>query len=292
MKYCIAFILFFLLTKTSHAQTAEATVYFAFNESVLTDKAKNSIDSLLQLVNKQKVQSVKITAHCDQIGSDAYNQQLSLKRADAVKTYINPKISLDSIHTSITGKGKTDLVTTLTDEDSRQLNRRATVFIEYTPVVMPTTETTEKTVSKPSNKLIEAITDTAFKTGQTLVLRNILFYGGEHVILPESVSALYELLETMNALPNLKIEIRGHICCGGKTGSAYDGYDGYDNSTRTFNLSHNRAKTVFEFLVIKGIDASRMQFKGYGYQLPLISPEKNESDRTLNRRVEIKVLEK
>lgn len=288
MKYCIAFILLFLLIKTSQAQTAEATVYFAFNESVLTDKAKNSIDSLLQLVNKQKIQSVKITAHCDQIGSDAYNQQLSLKRADAVKTYISQKIILDSIHTSITGKGKTDLVTTLTDENSRQLNRRATVFIEYTPVVMPA----EKTVSKPSNKLIEAITDTAFKTGQTLILRNIHFYGGEHVILPESVAALYELLETMNALPNLKIEIRGHICCGGRTGSAYDGYDGYDNSTRTFNLSHNRAKTVFEFLVMKGIDASRMQFKGYGYQLPIISPEKNESDRTLNRRVEIKVLEK
>jgi outer membrane protein OmpA-like peptidoglycan-associated protein len=93
------------------------------------------------------------------------------------------------------------------------------------------------------------------------------------------------LLTTLESYPNLEIEIQGHICC------TNDGKDGYDNSTGTPNLSVNRAKAVFDYLVERGIDAQRLTYKGFGSSNKLVR-EFTEEDRITNRRVEIKILNK
>ena len=58
-------------------------------------------------------------------------------------------------------------------------------------------------------------------------------------------------------------------------------------------LSETRAKAVADYLIEKGIPASRLKHKGFGNLKPLVPfPEKNESDRVKNRRVEIRIISK
>ena len=75
---------------------------------------------------------------------------------------------------------------------------------------------------------------------------------------------------------NLIIEIQGHICC---TTNDY------------FDLSTDRSKSVYDFLISKGISKNRMTYVGFGVTKPLFKiPENNETEQISNRRVEIKII--
>ena len=56
-----------------------------------------------------------------------------------------------------------------------------------------------------------------------------------------------------------------------------------------FKLSDNRARSVMEYIISKGIDASRITSKGYGESKPVATNETDEG-RQLNRRVEFTIL--
>ena len=83
--------------------------------------------------------------------------------------------------------------------------------------------------------------------------------------------------------PALEIEIQGHICCQPGPG------DGYDLETGTYDLSLQRAKTVFNYLAAHGVAPARMRYTGLGHQFPL-NTEQNEAEQQQNRRVEVKIL--
>ena len=99
--------------------------------------------------------------------------------------------------------------------------------------------------------------------------------------------ALKELLTILQERPTLVIEIQGHICCGQNEPA-----DGMDIDTNERALSLNRAKAVYNFLVLNGIAEERLSYKGFGYTQPIINPEITETDKTTNRRVEIKIIKK
>lgn len=275
-------------------------VYFKFDRSDLTDDAKRTLDNI---IGRPNLYSALIYGHTDQFGSKTYNEQLSLRRANAVKEYfiskgINPqKIKL------IKGFGEEMPAIAKSDAASRQLNRRVLIVADYevsatdsviidekgkdNPSKTPETPVTNSPVRKPvKERLIDEVTDTTTKAGDNIVLKNINFYGGRHVFLPESYSPLMELLHVMQTVPTLEIEIQGHICC--QEGTA----DGLDIDTGEPFLSYNRAKAVWEYLVSKGIDKKRMTYKGFGHRYPIILFEETEEERTTNRRVEIKILKK
>ncbi|MGC1391874.1 MAG: OmpA family protein [Bacteroidales bacterium] len=115
------------------------------------------------------------------------------------------------------------------------------------------------------------------KVGKKVVLNNILFETGKSVLTSGSYKELDRLLIIMKENAQMKIEISGHT---DNTGS------GPLNS----KLSEARAKAVVDYLVQKGIDHSRMEFKGYGSLQP-ISDNTTVAGRTKNRRVEFKILE-
>jgi outer membrane protein OmpA-like peptidoglycan-associated protein len=56
-------------------------------------------------------------------------------------------------------------------------------------------------------------------------------------------------------------------------------------------LSVNRAKEIYNFLVDKGIEASRLSYAGFGRRRPVVVEEMNEFDAEKNRRVEIRITE-
>lgn len=70
----------------------ERTVYFQFNKSTLTTKAKVKLDKLAEAINKMgDVKSIRIVGYADRIGSAEYNEKLSKKRAAEVKKYLTKK---------------------------------------------------------------------------------------------------------------------------------------------------------------------------------------------------------
>jgi outer membrane protein OmpA-like peptidoglycan-associated protein len=91
----------------------------------------------------------------------------------------------------------------------------------------------------------------------------------------------------MRDYPTLRIRIEGHICC-----VVAKNADGYDYDSQDFNLSVNRAKEIYDILEEKGIDDTRMEYKGFGKTRPLAWPEQTEEDENKNRRVEIRILQK
>jgi outer membrane protein OmpA-like peptidoglycan-associated protein/tetratricopeptide (TPR) repeat protein len=115
------------------------------------------------------------------------------------------------------------------------------------------------------------------KVGKKVVLNHILFETGKAILTSGSYTELDRLLNIMKDNPEMKIEISGHT---DKTGS----------EPLNFKLSENRAKAVMEYLVQKGVDRSRMEFKGYGSLQP-ISDNTTPQGRAKNRRVEFKILE-
>lgn len=64
------------------------TVFFAFDESILTAKAKGELDKVARSLNGRKYRSVTVFGYTDNIGTAKYNKKLSQRRADAVKKYL------------------------------------------------------------------------------------------------------------------------------------------------------------------------------------------------------------
>lgn len=131
---------------------------------------------------------------------------------------------------------------------------------------------------------IKGITSSAFikdiplnpiKVGAKIVLNNIFFEFDKSTIEAESEVELKILISFMTDYPNLKIEIGGH--------TDNKGADEYN-----MNLSNERAKAVFSYLLNNGIDAGRLSFKGYGETEPVDSNE-TEDGRAKNRRTEFKI---
>src|SRR5436853_2166762 len=111
-------------------QTAviQADALFDFDKSVLRPDGKRNIDDALAKLRGTDLEMVIATGHTDAIGSDAYNQKLSERRAQAVKDYLVSKGIPASKITTI-GKGKSQPVATNKTAEGRQKNRR--VDIEF-----------------------------------------------------------------------------------------------------------------------------------------------------------------
>jgi OOP family OmpA-OmpF porin len=91
--------------------TLASKALFDFDKAVLKPEGKAAIDSeiISKLKDVQKLELVLVTGHTDPIGTQAYNQKLSERRADAVRDYLVSKgVAKDKIETL--GMGKTQPV--------------------------------------------------------------------------------------------------------------------------------------------------------------------------------------
>jgi OOP family OmpA-OmpF porin len=68
--------------------TYAADTFFDFDKSVLKADGKAKLDDLAGKVKAINLEVIIAVGHTDSVGSDAYNQKLSVKRADAVKAYL------------------------------------------------------------------------------------------------------------------------------------------------------------------------------------------------------------
>lgn len=98
------------------AITLQAETLFDFDKAVLRDDGKKTLDT--EVVSKMKqypqVEVVLVTGHADRIGSDAYNQKLSQRRADAAKAYIVSQ-GVDAKRVETASKGESEPVVSCND---------------------------------------------------------------------------------------------------------------------------------------------------------------------------------
>jgi OOP family OmpA-OmpF porin len=105
-------------------------VRFAFDKSDLTDYAKATLDNAATTINglTQKYPGLKVdlSGHTDWVGTDGYNQSLSERRANAVKSYLIRKgVDANRINTYAYGEAKP--IATNETAEGRAMNRRTEV---------------------------------------------------------------------------------------------------------------------------------------------------------------------
>ena len=111
-------------TKVTYA----ADTFFDFNKSVLKADGKAKLDDLAGKVKAINLEVIIAVGHTDSAGSDAYNQKLSVKRADAVKAYLITKgIEKNRVYTE--GKGEKQPVADNKTDAGRSKNRRVEIEV-------------------------------------------------------------------------------------------------------------------------------------------------------------------
>lgn len=105
-------------------------VFFDFDKSTLNATGMEVIDAIAaQAKERSNLKSVTITGHTDTRGGDAYNQRLSLRRADAVKTALASRgIALNVM--SVSGKGEKELMVETPNNTREPGNRRVEVSFQ------------------------------------------------------------------------------------------------------------------------------------------------------------------
>ena len=98
-------------SSVKQAITIQAEALFDFDKSVLKPAGKQSIDDAVAKMRNVDVEIVIATGHTDSIGTDAYNQKLSERRATSVKEYMVSK-GIPAAKITILGKGETQPVAT------------------------------------------------------------------------------------------------------------------------------------------------------------------------------------
>jgi len=271
-------------------------IYFDNNKFELNTLELVKLDKWILENKTSKI--VSITGSTDDIGSLGYNDTLSKKRVNFIYSKVIGKLKIreDFKTISLGEKGATS--------DNNAENRKAVILYllekdlhleeeilgikkeikEEQPkpeIVYP-----EKLVfENPNGTKSEFKLDRAFmnkvgeaKSGEKLIIENLNFVINTFAVVNESRGKLYELLLVLQKNPSLKIEIQGHICC-----MPVDRAD----------LSTQRAKALYNFLLNQNISKDRLSYKGFGSTQPIYPlPEKNEQERAANRRVEIFIVNK
>jgi outer membrane protein OmpA-like peptidoglycan-associated protein len=115
------------------------------------------------------------------------------------------------------------------------------------------------------------------RPGASIVLNNVFFETNKWDLKPESMIELNRLVDLLQANLDKKIEIGGHT-------------DNVGSDEANLTLSNNRAQSVVDYLIKKGVASDRLTAKGYGETQPIATND-TDAGRAKNRRTEFKVIQ-
>jgi OmpA-OmpF porin, OOP family len=108
--------------------TYAADAFFDFDKAVLKPEGKAKLDDLVGKVKGINLEVIIAVGHTDSVGADAYNQKLSVRRAEAVKAYLVSKgIETNRVYTE--GKGEAQPVADNKTKEGRAKNRRVEIEV-------------------------------------------------------------------------------------------------------------------------------------------------------------------
>lgn len=140
----------------------------------------------------------------------------------------------------------------------------------------PTTESLDLSKEKRFREVRKNLVLVPIKTGQRVVLHDVLFEQSKAILLSGSNAELDRLVQLLNDYPTMEIQVEGHT----------DNQGVWDLNMK---LSQDRVRVVKDYLMEKGISENRIQTKAWGPSKPIASNE-TEEKRRLNRRVEFTIL--
>jgi outer membrane protein OmpA-like peptidoglycan-associated protein len=249
MKPTLLLLLFFCLSANAQEKY---TVYFDTGQDSLNKIYSSEFQNWMDW--HKGVNVVKIQGFADGVGKAGANDSLSWRRANTIVALLEKNgVTLDE-KVIVEGLGE------IGKDQSDAGNRKALIWFDKTkPKITPL----EKQIKKA-------------KVGSRITLSKLVFERNSGRALPGSSTQLNNLVAIMQANPNMKIDIQGHICC---------------NADDTKNLGLLRAKAVYNHLINAGIDKSRVTYRSFGSTRPIYPiPEKNAVEAEANRRVEIEIV--
>ena len=112
----------------SEKVTFAADAFFDFDKSVLKPEAKAKLDDLVAKTSAVALEVIIAVGHTDAVGTDGYNQKLSVRRSEAVKAYLVGKgVEKNRVYTE--GKGEKQPVADNKTTEGRAKNRRVEVEV-------------------------------------------------------------------------------------------------------------------------------------------------------------------
>src|SRR5258708_18816568 len=195
----------------------------------------------------------------------------------ATKTPMDAKVRIQGLKDKVVvgavdkGDGVTEFAITATSSKDYKISVEKENYIFQTITEKIASSSTDTRTIRKTIEMRKLV------VGAVSILRNIYFDFNKASFRTESYSELNKLETMMKQNQNLQVEISGHTDFVG---------------TKVFNkvLSQKRAEAVKSFLVSKGIDTRRVKTVGYGEEKPLASNDDEREGRSLNRRVEFRVL--
>ncbi|HSI47899.1 MAG TPA: OmpA family protein [Ideonella sp.] len=117
-----------VVAPVSEKVTYAADAFFDFDKAVLKPEAKAKLDDLVSKTAGMNLEVIIAVGHTDSVGSDAYNQKLSVRRSEAVKEYLVSKgVEKNRVYTE--GKGEKQPVADNKTAEGRAKNRRVEIEV-------------------------------------------------------------------------------------------------------------------------------------------------------------------
>ncbi len=117
-----------VVAPTSTKVVLNADTFFDFDKATLKPEGRQMLDQVASQVDAVNLETLIATGHTDSIGTEAYNQKLSERRANSVKTYLVSK-GIDANRIYVEGKGETSPVASNSTREGRAQNRRVEIEI-------------------------------------------------------------------------------------------------------------------------------------------------------------------
>lgn len=262
-------------------------IYFDLSVSALNTAAEKKIDLLIYNDKILTGSNVMIIGYADYLGTEKRNQNLSMMRAKSVKDYlVKYGINENDIKVCM-GRGEIER-TGMTDKQGFPTDRRVEIVVNNASKRKIADKAKSKyrkdTIIKRNIASLDEMKK--LKPGSLFLLKNVYFPPDRHTISPESNVTLEHLYRVLKDNTKIKISIEGHVCC-----ITSDAPDALDIDTYEPVLSVNRAKEIYNYLVSRGIDSTRLKYTGFGKRKPLVQYEQTEEDAEKNRRVEIRIID-
>ena len=235
------------------SQKNDSIYYFYFNTNELT-QSNDSILKFQKFISKfQKCLTctISLEAHADKIGNAKDNKVLAQNRLIFVKNLLPKNLITNDV---VYGEQKAQ-------KTKNNLNFR---IVKLTIKSEIKANKLCNTNQVKNEKRIEE-----FKVKNKAISLKILFSPGKTDLLSESYDDLDLLFDYLEKNKNVKAKLIGHVCCSPE-----------------MQLSLNRALTVYNYIVNKGIAKERLSYFGESNTKPLVE-EINEYNEKLNRRVEV-----